>query len=174
MCHGSSCNKKTQWLFWGIFVQKLFETILNFRHQWVKNLKKLVTFDMSILKVSAISAFIFSDFLLVRTQEWDLFQYFLEKESKKAGIVKVSVCPPILILAWENIAKIGRLLKNQLFFFYFYFCQLKILDIGRRPQNQKNKSLRFGNELVSSNLWRRLLLIFVTFTYYYHNFRQNN
>ena len=41
---GFACaSQSTQWLLLGIFVQEVFETNLNFKYQWVKNLKGKVT-----------------------------------------------------------------------------------------------------------------------------------
>ena len=57
----------SQWLFWGIFVHKLLNTNLNFRYQWVRNLKKYSHQVVNFWSWYNKSALKFLEFLLFGT-----------------------------------------------------------------------------------------------------------
>ena len=88
-CSPPSFFLPSQWLILRIFVQKVFETNLNF---WYILKSKISEERRDNCYVNFKSwckdcAFIFSDFLLTATKNWDLFQIFFWQKSQKAVIV---------------------------------------------------------------------------------------
>jgi hypothetical protein len=81
----------TQWLVLGIFVQKVFETNLNFRHQREKKIwKSKGTFVMSIFKVIYLEPLFFQISYLLLPRIEICLKYFLDKNPQKQPLCVVS------------------------------------------------------------------------------------
>ena len=111
----SSFRPISQWLFWGIFVRKVFYTNLNLRYQKIKKISKNKgTFVTSTSKVDYLVATFFQISYSSVPKMRFVFDTFLQRFPKTAIVFGQM----IWFMFWAVIKHVGYLCHNEVKLFY--------------------------------------------------------